>query len=237
MPTTRAPTRLPTASPSVQISPILSFSANLTMVGVTSDTLSLNDQALLINVTASSMGVSSDTVFYVTSLATALNRRLRSGGMSLFSTSWDVLAITRMDVPLDTSSDDSTNATAYYVTLTTRLADSVNSGAFADQMVNTANTFDATSLNNIVVDEVRFSPLVVEEPNVVTDDNDDGQDDGNNDDNSNKNKLTGGEIAGIVIGVLVFVAIVVGGVYYFMFVRDGASKEAFQSNADVEISL
>jgi len=53
-----------------------------------------------------------------------------------------------------------------------------------------------------------------------------------------KDGLSDGAIAGIVIGVVVFVALVAAGIYYFVYVRNGAkSHEAFQSNSDVEISL
>jgi hypothetical protein len=203
-------------------SPILTFSSNLTMGGISTPELDANSQAALLDVTASSMGITVDTVRYVRGYPTAENRRraLRAG-ISLFTTSYSIKAQTEVNIPL--SSTGSTNATLLYQQLTQSLDDAVSDGSFTTNLLAASILYNATALANVDVTGVSNSA-----PSV----NNDLQYPPSGDDD-----LTGGEIAGIVIGTFVGVALICALIYYFMFIRDGAQKEAFHSNADVEISL
>jgi len=212
-------------------SPLLSFNSNFTLGGSLTSTLSLNDQKALLNTTAWSMGVSVNTLTFLSSTATAENRRtlqetasrrgLRSSGISLFTTSWTVLALTQLNIPLDTT--EYTDVTALYSALTTQLSAAVNSGSFTEQLQIIALLLQADALQVVNVDTVEYSPASV---NTFTPSS------GSDDD------LSDGAIAGIVIGCVVGAALIAAALYYFCFLREGASKhEAFQSNSDVEISL
>lgn len=230
---TAAPSARPTtARPTAMNSPLLSFNSNITMGGSLTATLGLNDQKALLNTTAWSMGVSVNTLTFIGSTATAENRRtlqestgrrgLRSSGMSLFTTSWTVKATTQLNIPLDATAF--TDVNALYSALTTQLAAAVNSGSFTEQLQIIALLLEADALQIVSVDTVDSSPASVN--------NFSPSGSGSNDD------LSDGAIAGIVIGCVVGAALIAAALYYFCFLREGASKhEAFQSNSDVEISL
>lgn len=231
---TAAPTARPsTARPTAMTSPILSFNSNITMGGSLTATLGLNDQKALLNTTAWSMGVSVNTLTFLGSTATAENRRtlkaasgasrsLRSSGMSLFTTSWTIKAATQLNIPVDSTTY--TDANALYAQLTQKLSDAVTSGSFTEQLQIVALLLEADALQVVSVDQVDSSPAA------VNDFTPGGS--GSNDD------LSDGAIAGIVIGSVVGAALIAAALYYFCFLREGASKhEAFQSNSDVEISL
>jgi hypothetical protein len=208
-------------------SPILTFESVMAMGGVSTPELDANAQLSLITATAESMGITPDTVTYLGGVATAENRRLmnqRIRGISLFTTSWSILASTQVNIPL--SATTFTNATQLYTQLTTSLVAAVTSGAFTESLQAAALLYNSSALANAAVTNVTSSA-----PSV----NNDLQYPPSGDDD-----LNAGEIAGIVIGCFVFVALIAAGVYYFLFVRakaEGGGLEVFTSNADVEISL
>jgi hypothetical protein len=210
-------------------SPILTFESTMTMGGVSTPELDENAQLSLITATAESMGITPDTVSYVGGVATAENRRLmdqRMRGISLFTTSWKILATTEVNIPL--SATTFTNATQLYSSLTQSLDAAVLSGAFTESLQAAALVFNSSALANAAVTNVTNSAPTVN--NDLQYPPSGGEDD----------ELNGGEIAGIVIGCFVFVALIAAGVYYCMFVRpktEGGGFEVFASNADVEISL
>ncbi len=193
------------------------------MSGSTSPTMNAADQLTLRNVTAWAMQVTINTVTFVGSTSIAENRRMLRNGMSLFTTKWKIFAATRLDLPV--SAGDTTNTTLLYIQKTTLLNNAVATNQFTTQLNRIAVQLGADSLATTDVEGVDNSAATVD--NDLQYPPSDGKD-----------GLSDGAIAGIVIGVVVFVALVAAGIYYFVYVRNGAkSHEAFQSNSDVEISL
>eukprot|EP00428_Durinskia_dybowskii_P067382 CAMPEP_0170378148 /NCGR_PEP_ID=MMETSP0117_2-20130122/12658_1 /TAXON_ID=400756 /ORGANISM="Durinskia baltica, Strain CSIRO CS-38" /LENGTH=300 /DNA_ID=CAMNT_0010633507 /DNA_START=253 /DNA_END=1155 /DNA_ORIENTATION=- len=224
-------TPVPSAQPSYMTSPILSFNSSLTMSGVTSSYLDQPAQQSVISAAAISMGITTNTISYLGSIATAENRRLFTTdflrGFTLFTTSYKMVSLLKVSVPL--SATTYTNSTLLYKSLTQSLNTAVVSGAFTTSLQEAAVLNNATSVVAAQVTNVTNSA-----PSV------------NNDlqyppDNSNKSdSLTEGEIVGISIGLFVFFALVAAGCYYFVYIRPGAQESeviAFASNSSVEITL
>jgi hypothetical protein len=176
------------------------------------------------------MGLDDNSVTYVSDTSTAENRRLTSSndarlrGVSLFTTTYRVSSVTQVSVLLTTSTPEA--AAELYAALTTMLVDAVTTGAFTESLHAAAILYNATDVQSAVANNVTSSaPIVQASIQVTPDDN---------------NDLNGGEIAGIVIGCFVFVALVMAGLYYWVFVRSKATYEGtqvFAPNADVEITL
>jgi hypothetical protein len=211
---------MPTPVPSVQSSPIVSFTANLTMGGLTSPVLDINAQNAVLNVTADSMDIPLDTVQYVTGIATAERRRL-SGAISLFATTYGILAVTKVVIPLSATSYS--NPAQLYESLTTKLDEAVTSGAFTEQLVKVSASFNASSLATADVSGVSNSAASVDMPASQDDDDDTTVVTSNGSDDA---VLDDGAIAGIVIGGFFFLVLCGAAVYYFFFLPNGLMKVA-----------
>jgi len=218
-PSTARPSARPSATPSKQTTPIVSFTANLTLAGVTTSELDSQAQLSVVNATAVSMGVSMNTVSYVRGIATLQSTRRFLMQMSLFSTTYSIVAITKVDVPL--SSTSFTSTTQLYTSLTTKLSQAVESGVFTTELNRIASQNNATSLLTVNVTSVAPSEPLVSNP-----EEDDGNDDFTGVANSNSDPLTDGAIAGIAIGGFFFVVITSLLVYYYVYVKGGFTKVA-----------
>lgn len=194
------------------------------MGGIPTPELDTNSQLALIDVTATTMGITKDTVFYVRGYPTAENRRLTlRTGVSLFTTSYSIKAETQVNIPL--SATGSTNATALYLQLTQSLDAAVEDGSFTTALQTASLLYNATSLANVDVTGVSNS-----QPSV----NNDLQYPPESDDS-----LSAGAITGIVLGAVVGFALIAALFYYFCYIRESAEteKQYFESRRDVEISL
>lgn len=165
---TVSPSATPTISPSAQSSPIVKFQSSLVISGVSGTTLDTNSQAAVINVTASSMGISSDTVTYVgdavvTSVSVNANKVNRNRKWSLqrrLTEGTTITATTEVNIPL--SSTGYTNATLLYINLVEQLDSAVLSGDFTTQLVQISVLFNAMQTETANVTSVHCSPLVVD---------------------------------------------------------------------------
>jgi len=223
---TYVPTAIPTLAPSEQTTPIVSFSSNITVGGATEPTLDEEAQEAVVNATAASMGTDISTVFYDGETAIPENRRALLSSISLLATtSWTIIARTRVEVPLATTSFE--NATELYNTFTNNLDTAVSTGAFTEKLVEAASSLNATSLLTANATSVTNSAVEVEDVVPVNEGGGGGSSD----------ELSGGAIAGIVIAVFIVVALAAAGIYYALFLREDTNREAFKANSDVEISL
>lgn len=170
------------------------------MGGLVSPTLDLNAQRVVVNVTASSMRLSANTVRYVNGIATAENRRLASG-VSLFSTTYSVVAVTEVNVPLTTAT--SSDPAAYYASLTALLTEAVVSGQFTEDMARVALLFNATVLESAQATAVSNGNVQVVDPSSSSSTDDEPLDDGG--------------ISGVVIGGFIFLILVAAAAKHFLF--------------------
>lgn len=219
LPPTYAPTFAPTAAPSYsqaptfaptkQVYPILEFNSSLSLDGLASPTLSYQDQLSVINATARSMGVDSNSVEFL-SYHVVSRRRL---GMFFAQTqTYSVVAVTKTSVLV--TSGSSSDA---YTTYSTLLSNAVTSDTFTTYLQSASVTYGSTNLANADATGVVSVPDEVSYP-------------GSDDDG-----LTDGQIAGIVIGTVFGFFIIVGLVYYFFF--SGSSNFANRSHQETDIAL
>jgi hypothetical protein len=193
------------------------------MGGLTEPELDSNAQNAVLNVTASSMNIPIDTVEYVTGIATAESRRKLSefSSISLFVTTYSILAVTKVVIPLSATSY--ANPAQLYESLTTLLTDAVTSGAFTEQLVKVSASFNASVLATADVSGVSNSAASVDIP--VPNDDDEGNDvvpiSGDEDSND---PLNAGAISGIVIGGFFFLVLCGAAVYYFLIKQNSAKK-------------
>ena len=207
---TLRPTRSPTYAPSIQVTPIVTFDSSLTLSGLTSNTLSTSGRDSVVSVTASSMGVSKNTVSFVSETAIANNRRkLSTSEMTLFSTTYTILAVTRVDIPL--SSTIYATTTELYNTLTNKLDSAVKSGNFTTELILSAQSNNASELFTAEALNVTNTAAIVEVPSLS----------GNT--NSSEDLSTGG-IAGIVIGGFFFLVLTGMFLYYMLIMKSGFVK-------------
>lgn len=212
-------------------SPILTFSSDIAMGGLTAPEFDSNAQLSIISATATSMGVTTNTVSYLGATFSPASRRRRAlSGMSLFDTTYNGVATTQVNIPLDAAG--STNATALYISLTQSLDAAVSSGAFTETLIAAAAVYNATVLASVDVTGVTNSAPTVDNDLQFPPSG------------GNKSSLSGGAIAGIVIGVLVGAALLSALVYYFYFNGGAGSfspqptqREVFSSRSHIEIAL
>ena len=165
---TEAPTitNKPTCAPTQMTSPIISFSSNITMNDVSGSMLDANSQRALVNVTAWSMKVTENTITYKKGIIRASNRRNLRSAVTLFTTSYSILAITQANVPL--SSTGYTNPISLYNSMTSSITQAVNSGAFTKQLQQVSTLFNATQIEKANVTHVSNSALIINDIIYVT---------------------------------------------------------------------
>lgn len=239
---TNRPTRSPTPAPTIQTSPLVSFTSDISMGGLSEPVLDSAAQQSIVIAAATSMGVDTNTVFYVGATFSEARRALRQD-VSLLAT-YNAVATTKVDIPLD--STGYTNATALWVSLTTALDEAVALGTFTTTMQQAAESLDATVLFSADATGVQNSAPTVDVPPEPTDDDHEDDDDGGvvNGGGGGSGGLAGGAIAGIVIAVLVGAALV-GALFYYVKTKGvslGGSSgpvehEVFSSRSHIEIAL
>jgi cell wall integrity and stress response component len=222
---TATPTQVPTAQPTKQTSPVLQFSSNLTLAGLTSPTLDTLSQQVVVNTTAISMAIASKYVSFLGQTAVPsvsvsivkLEKKINTDG------TYSVIASTLTKIP--TSNPDS-----LYTSLTTALDNAVSSGQFSTTLQEVGDAAGDTQTANAQCTGVSNSAPIISYPPSSS---------------NNSNGLSGGAIAGIVIGVLAGVALIGAAIYYYLFIMEkGAEKplvdRALPSNTtkkDVEVLL
>jgi hypothetical protein len=167
------------------------------------------------------MDIPIDTVQYVTGIATAESRRKLSkfSSISLFTTTYSILAVTKVVIPLSATSY--ADPAQLFESLTTKLTDAVNSGAFTEQLVRVSAAFNASVLATVDVSGVSTSAASVDVPA-----SNEGED-------SNDPDLDAGAISGIVIGGFFFLVFCGAAVYFFLIKGNSSKKVA----ASYEIAL
>jgi hypothetical protein len=198
------------------------------MGGLTEAALDDAAKEAVVSATATSMGVTEDTVKFVgASFSVQARRALRATDVPLFATLYNCVATTQVDVPISTMG--TTNATELYLTLTRNLNTAMSDGSFTSTMQEVALALNATVLASADATGVTNSAPTIE--NSVADDDSSGGGD---------SALTGGAIAGIVIGVLVGAALL-GAVFYYCSINGGRKNhtphEVFSSRSHIEIAL
>jgi hypothetical protein len=198
------------------------------MGGLSEPELNMDAQNAVLNVTASSMDIPIDTVEYVTGIATAESRRKLSkfSSISLFATTYSILAVTKVVIPLSATSY--ADPAQLFESLTTKLTDAVTSGAFTEQLLKVSASFNASVLATVDVSGVSNSAASVDVPG--TDDDDESV---VRDEDSNDPDLDAGAISGIVIGGFFFLVLCAAAVYFFLIKGNSSKKVA----ASYEIAL
>lgn len=160
---TEAPTIInkPTYAPTKMTSPIMLFSSNITINTIlNSPVLDTKSQHTLINVTAWSMKVTENTITYKKGIATtSLNHRNLRSVVTLFTTTYNIIATIQANVPL--SSTGFTSPILLYNSMTSSLTQAVNTGAFTKQLREMSIVFNATQTAKANVTYVSNSVLTV----------------------------------------------------------------------------
>lgn len=227
-PSAKPSSAVPTIAPTPQASPIVEFQTSVTLTNLASLDLSAADQQSVVEATATSMGVASSTLTYVTTNPTT--RRLTAWGTAAVNG----ISVMNAAIPLDSTSYTSTDALYSGVNANLQTAITNNDYTTALQSYSAAN--GATNTANADGAAASSTPAIVVNP---SSDNDDDE-------------LTDGQIAGIVIGTIFGFAILCAAVYYilFYFVMEGGSMTfpsigsarstsgtSRQRREDVEIAL
>lgn len=197
---TRTPTRAPTvgvttAAPVLQPTtvPILKFTSNLTLTGLTSTVLTTADQQAVVNATALSMNITVNYVTYTKTIPVASASPSVTVTLVRTQSGASVIAVTTTTIP-------TIDPTTTYNTLTTSLKYAVGNGTFSGFYQSACNYYDGNSCS-AECDQVTNSNPTVISP----------QSDNNDDD-----KLSDGEIAGAVIGSVAGAALLSGAAYYVL---------------------
>jgi hypothetical protein len=191
------------------------------MGGLPYPELDISSQNAVVNVTAWAMNIPVNTVRYVDGIASAENRRRLGSGISLFSTTYKIVAITAMTVPL--SATPYNHPSELYSAATAQLQQAVYSGAFSQELIRVSVAFNASMLASVNVTSASPSPAVVTTPSAAGDDD---EDDGPAPNSDSSASLSSGAVAGIVIGSVFGAVLLALFVYYMAFVKNGLVKVA-----------
>lgn len=177
----------------------------MSLAGLESLNLTAADQLSVVQATAASMGVSQDTLTYLTTVPA---RRRLMDTMAVEIQAVDGIAIVQAVIPL--ASTNYTSTDQLYSSVTTNLATAISSGAYNTFLVaaSLANNASNTASANCT-GAVSSEPIVTFPPS------------------SSSKGLTDGEIAGIVIGTVFGFALICLAVYYLLFYHDFAAASTY----------
>ena len=170
----------------------------------------------VVTTTANVMNIPVNTVFYTgsTSTATASRRRNLKGSaastVSLFATTYVVVADMKISVPLSSTTSSSTSS--LYTSLTSALTSSVTSGTYSSTLKTVSQELGATETVDASATAVTNGP---EETTVAPSGGGGGS-----------SGLSGGAIAGIVIGALAGLILLAALVYYVLHTENIVTKGA-----------
>lgn len=169
--TTHAPTR----EPSIQNSPIVTFSVNVTLTKLTSDVLNVNCQNAIIATTAYWMQVPSTAIIYIGSYPVPVVRRLEMGSGSSSSsgsgssssnvTTYSLIAVTRTSTSVAATSYS--NSSNLYAECVKKLDTAVTNGDYTEtlQIESQSQYYDAVATQSAVATLIAESvPEVIQEP-------------------------------------------------------------------------
>lgn len=188
---TMLPTMIPTLAPTKSEYPVVSFNSSLALSGLPSLDLSNSDKLAIINATATSMGISSNNVEFVTLIAVNNNRRL---ALYYLTGSFDATAITKTTYVVTSGNSDTV-----YESLTNALKTAVESGSFTQTLQTVSVALGATTMASVNATGVTSSDPVIVYPA-----------------GSGDSGLSAGQIAGIVIGVVIGALIIIAIVGYLI---------------------
>lgn len=145
---------------------IITFLSNITMSCISSTILDRNSQHALTNVTAWSMNVAENTITYKNRISRLSSQRNLRSAITLFTTSYTIIAITQATVPLNSTSY--TNPMLLYNNMTYSITEAINTGSFTNRLQEMSILFNATQTEKANVTHVSNSPLLVKNVIYVT---------------------------------------------------------------------
>lgn len=131
----------------------ITFTSKIDLKGASSDNLDATSQAVLLNVTASSMNIPLSTMLYIATLNSPLIAPRHFAEQDF----WDLSAVIKTKIAL--SSTSYKNASQMYDNLVASLATSVESGAYNTQLRMISVLFGATQLLHANVTSVSSGPF------------------------------------------------------------------------------
>lgn len=190
---TMLPTMIPTLAPTKSEYPVVSFNSSLALSGLPSLDLSNSDKLAIINATATSMGISTNNVEFVTLIAVNNNNDRRLA-LYYLTGSYDATAITKTTYVVTSGNSDTV-----YETLTNALKTAVESGTFTQTLQTVSVALGATTMASANATGVTSSDPVIVYPA-----------------GSSDSGLSAGQIAGIVIGVVIGALIIIAIIGYII---------------------
>lgn len=155
---TERPSR-PTFAPTYQDAPVLSFVIGITLFGVSSSTLTYNDELAIQNATASVLQISSERVDFDDYVEVS-RRRL----INLQQESFNVYTNSTVTVNLI---DYSTDADSLYSSFETSFSAAIDSGDFVNYLIVAAAAYGASATSTTTGSSYQFyAPFVVNVPSV-----------------------------------------------------------------------
>eukprot|EP01034_Spumella_vulgaris_P039747 gene39747-49121_t len=158
-------TAKPTLSPSEQTKPVVTFTADIVLAGLSSDLLDSSSIAAIVTATAQSMNISNSFVSFVRSTSEEISRRL--GSQIGFLSTYTVTATTAVAVPLINYATD-TDATALYTSLSNKLTTATESTMFVDYLTAASTANGATQTANVASAAAIVSQETIVQPPSVS---------------------------------------------------------------------
>ena len=215
-------TMRPSAAPTAPPSPVVMFSSNITLTGLTSSVLDTASQNAIIATTATAMQVPQSTVTFqgTASVTPAVTVRfldeMEGTGNGLrtkakgkvkegkqVQTTYTVIAVTYTKIALSQTSYSSTSA--LYSGVTTLLTNAVNNGTYTSSLQSNAVAYNAPVLATATATYASSSPPTVVASSPSSDSS-----------SSTGNTLSAGGIAGVSIACIVVAAIICFVAWYFL---------------------
>lgn len=181
-PSTTKPSLAPTVTPTAQVAPIMSFTNELTLVGVGATTLSTDDKNVIIEAIAGIMNVdSSDVSIDMVTTLRRLTIRQQSTSISLKV----IISVLLNLVDYSTVSD----ASAFYTSLKQKLETAATDGTLTTSIKTLATAYGASDLTLMTSSSVIVNSVVIDEPDSSS---------GSKSDSG----LTSNDMIGIIVGVV-----------------------------------